>query len=171
MSFEDREAIVATVEETYALMGRALNTDIPGRLAESAVRPEAMEQITQAIIDPYVTDAEMLPLFQPAYYDLLESVLAFHDELLGQAGEQYDAPLAAVGLTGNGRALKVGGFRRSLGRALSGIPGIRWVKKAFQWGNIILGSLGSIPVIGTVADSIQELKESIEAQGDEDHGG
>jgi hypothetical protein len=44
----------------------------------------------------------------------------------------------------------------------------RWVKKAFEWGNIILGSLGAVPVVGLVADPIRELKESIEAQGDDD---
>jgi hypothetical protein len=47
--------------------------------------------------------------------------------------------------------------------------GVRRVKKVFQWGNIILGSLGGVPVVGGVSDPIRELKEAIEARGDDDH--
>jgi hypothetical protein len=45
------------------------------------------------------------------------------------------------------------------------------LKKTFEWGNIILGSLGGVPGVGVVADPIRELKESIEAQGDDDQAG
>ncbi len=167
MSLEDREAIVATVEETYALMGRALSTDIPGSLRETAVRPEFIELISAAQMDPYVTDDEMLRLLQFAYIDLVETVLRLHEELLGKDGERYDEVLGAVALTGSGRAVKVGGFRRALGRIAS-VPGLRWVKTAFKWGNVILGSLGAVPGVGILADPIRELKESIEAQGEDD---
>lgn len=168
MGLEDREAIVATVEETYALMGRALSTDIPSDVAATAVRPDVMQQISAAAVDQYVTDKEMLQLLRIAYFDLVSAVLRIHDELLGEDGERYDGDLENVALAGPGRAVKVGGFRRSLGRVLQNVPGLRWIKKAFEWGNIILGSLGGVPVVGVVADPIRELKESIEAQGDDD---
>jgi hypothetical protein len=169
MSIEDREAIVATVEETYALMGRAVGVDLPGEVAGNAVRREVMEQIAIAEVEPYVTDQEMLELMRAAYFDLVTAVLFIHEELLGADGEHYDPYLENVALTGSGRAVKVQGFRRSLRKIVSGVPGLRWIKKGFQWGNIILGSLGSVPVVGIVADPIRELKESIEAQGDDDH--
>jgi hypothetical protein len=167
MTLEDREAIVATVEETYALMGRALSTDIPGSVVESAVRPEAMQHIREAQLDPYVTDEEMLGLLREAYFDLVENVLRLHEQLLGEAGGEFDPSLERAGLTRSGRAVKVGGFRRALAR-LGTVPGFRWVRKTFQWGNIILGSLGAVPGVGIVTDPIKELKESIEAQGDDD---
>lgn len=168
MGLEDREAIVATVEETYALIGRALSTDIPGDVLARAVRPEVIQQISAATIDPYVTDGEMLELLRIAYFELVEAVLRVHDELLGPAGERYDHDLETVALTGPGRVVKVGGFRRAVGKVLQNVPGLRAVKKAFEWGNIILGSLGGVPVVGVIADPIRELKESVEAQGDDD---
>jgi hypothetical protein len=168
MSLEDRQAIVETVEETYALMGRALSTSVPSDVAARAVRPDVIERIAAASVEPYVTDQEMLELLRIAYFDLVSAVIRVHDELLGEEGERYDDDLANVALTGPGRAVKVGGFRRALRRVLQNVPGLRWVKKAFEWGNIILGSLGSVPVVGVVADPIRELKESIEAQGDDD---
>jgi hypothetical protein len=168
MTLEDRKAIVATVEETYALMGRALSTEVPSRLMPNAIRPDVMSQIFVASVDPYVTDEEMLPLLRLAYFDLVESVLRIREELVGPNGNSYETKLQDVGLTASGRELKVGGFRRALGRVLQGVPGFRWVKKAFEWGNIILGSLGNVPVVGTFVDPIRELKESIEAQGEDD---
>src|SRR6266540_2557432 len=154
MSFEDREAIAATVEETYALVGRALSTDIPSDLLATAVRPEVMREIMEARVDPYVTDEEMLQLLRTAYFDLVGTVMRLHEELLGEDSERHDTQLANVALTGSGRAVKV--------------PGFRWMKKAFEWGNIILGSLGGVPVVGALADPIKELKESVEAQGEDD---
>jgi hypothetical protein len=171
MSVEDREAIVATVDETYALMGRALSTEIPGVVRGVAVRPDVIERIARARVQSYVTDEEMLALLREAYFDLVEAVIQIHEELLGATGESYDAGLRLVGLTGSGRAVKVRGFRRALAQVLENVPGLRWVKKAFDWGNIILGSLGGVPGVGVVADPIRELKESIEAQGDDDQTG
>lgn len=170
MSFEDRRAIVATVEETYALMGRALSTDVPGRVVEVAVRREVIEQLVAAEVDDYVTDEEMRDLLRTAYFDLVENVVRIHDELLGAPGDGYDAALPNVGLTGHGRELKVGGFRRALGRVVGGVPGFRWLKKSFEWADIILGSLGTVPIVGHLSDPIKELKESVEAQGNDDQG-
>jgi hypothetical protein len=110
MALDDREAIVATVEETYALMGRALSTEIPSVVIERAVRPEIIEQIASANLDPYVTDDEMLELLRMAYFDLVENVLRIHDELLAEQGERYDTYLENAGLTGSGRTVKVHGF-------------------------------------------------------------
>ena len=64
--------------------------------------------------------------------------------------------------------MKVGGFRRALNKVLPGILGFQRLKKAFEWGNIILGSLRMVPGLGILVDPIKELKESIEAQGDDD---
>lgn len=169
MALEDREALVATVEETYALIGAALATDIPDRVIEHAVRPEILQRIAAASADPYVIDEEMLGLLREAYLELVENVIQIRDELLGPEGERYDEYLAQRGLTGSGRIAKVKGFRRALGGWLEKVPGVRRIKKAFEWGNIILGSLGGVPVVGIVSDPIRELKEVIEAQGDDDH--
>jgi hypothetical protein len=118
-------------------------------------------------LDPYVTDEEMLELLRAAYFDLVENVLRIHDEMLSEGGERYDTDLQYTGLTGSGRTVKVHAFRRALGR-LGSLPGFRHLKKAFQWGNIVLGSLGGVPVVGVLAEPIKELKESIEAQGHDD---
>jgi hypothetical protein len=171
MALEDREQIVATVQETYALMGRALGTDIPGQIRETALRPEVLQAIIEAELDPYVTDEEMLALLREAYFDLVGAVIRLQEALLGELGWELDPEIEAVGLSGSGLRLKVAGFRRSLNRIFDRIPGVRRIKKVFEWGNIILGSLGGVPVVGVIADPIRELKESIEAQGDEDQEG
>jgi hypothetical protein len=168
MSYQEREDLVATVQETYALMGRALNLPLDPGLMAVSIRQDVMSQIAQAIIYPYVTDQAMLLLLQDAYSDLLPTVSQIDTTLRGDNGAVYDNQLANVGLTGSGHAAKVGGFRRALGRVFSGVPGFQRVKKAFEWGNIILGSLRMVPVIGTLVEPIKELKESIEAQGDDD---
>ena len=169
MALEDRLEVVSVVEETYALTGRVLSTDVPGAI-DPGIRPEIMQQIRSAQIDPLVTDAEMLSLLRSAYFDLVETVVRLRSELLGPNGESYDTALEQVHLTGSGRAMKVRGWRRALNSVLGGGPGDRpkWIKKALKWANIILGSLGGVPVIGTLADPIQELKESVEAQADDD---
>lgn len=67
--------------------------------------------------------------------------------------------------------MKVRGFRRALERIFRGGPAeakSRWVKKAFEWANIVVGSLGSVPVVGALAEPLQELKGSVEAQVDDD---
>lgn len=169
MSFEDREELVAAVQETYALMGRALNVPVDPRLIAISVRQDVMNEISAApIFPPYVTDQQMLSLLHAAYSDVVQTVLQISTILRGDNGAVYDTRLADVGLTGSGRAVKVGGFRRALNRVLSGIPGFQRMKKVFEWGNIILGSLTMVPGLGILVDPIKELKESIEAQGDDD---
>lgn len=170
MAREDREELVATVQETYALMGRTLQTQVPNAVLERALRPEVMEQLATAAVDPFVTDEEMLGLLREAYFQLVEAVLRIQDELLGEHGESYDPELRDRGLTGPGRNVKVRGFRRAIGRIVQGARGNRVVRIAFKWANIILGSLSSIPPVGIAADALQELKDSVETQGAEDQG-
>ena len=55
MALEDRAEIASVVEEAYALTGRVLSTDVPGILDPGA-RPEMMQRIRSAEIDPLVTD-------------------------------------------------------------------------------------------------------------------
>lgn len=169
MALEDRVEIVSVVEEVYGLVGRVLSAQVPVALYPG-IRPDVMERIRSAEIDPLVSDTEMLSLLRAAYFDLAEAVLLLRGQLLGAAGENYDSSLQQVRLTGNGRLMKVRGYRRAQDRVLGGPPGERprWIKKALEWANIILGSLGSVPGIGMIADSIQELKESVEAQADDD---
>jgi hypothetical protein len=169
MALEDRVEVVSVVEEVYGLVGRVLSTEVPGALYPG-IRPDVMERIRSAEIDPLVTDSEMLSLLRAAYFDLVQTVLLLRDQLLGVAGDNYDSSLQQVHLTGNGRLVKVRGWRRSLDRALAGPPSERprWIKKALEWATIILGSLGNVPGVGLIADSIQELKESVEAQADDD---
>ena len=169
MALEDRVEIVSVVEEAYGLVGRVLSTDVPDALYPG-IRPNVMGRIRSAEIDPLVTDSEMLSLLQVAYFDLVQTVLLLRGQLLGATGENYDFSLQQVQLTGSGRAVKVRGWRRALDRVLGGPPGERprWIKKALEWANIILGSLGNVPGIGLIADSINELKESVEAQADDD---
>ena len=169
MALEDRLEIVSVVEETYGLMGRMLSTDIPGALLPG-IRPGIVERIRFAELDLLITDQEMLSLLRIAYLDLMGTVLRLRNQLLAPTGQNYDAALQQAQLTGSGRIMKVRGWRRSLDRALEGPPAERprWVKKALEWANIILGSLGGVPVVGVLADPIQELKESVEAQADDD---
>lgn len=170
MPLEDREAIVATVQETYVLMGRAISANVPAQIVERALRRDVVEQLVEAQLDDYVTDEEMLGYLREVYLELVRAVIEIEDALLGELGEELDPALERAGLTRSGRDLKVNAFRRSVGRLLEHVPGVRRIKKAFKWGNIILGSLGSVPVVGIAAEPIKELKESIEAQGDEDQG-
>ena len=169
MALEDRVEIMSVVEEAYGLVGRVLSTDIPGALFPG-MRPDIMGRIGSAEIDPLVTDSEMLPLLRVTYSELVQTVLLLRDQFLGATGENYDFSLQQVQLTGNGRSMKVRGWRRALDHVLGGPPGERprWIKKALEWANIILGSLGSVPGIGLIADPIKELKESVEAQADDD---
>lgn len=170
MSFEDRLALVATVQETYALMGRSLSTPIPDQIVERAVRPDTLQQLIEAPLEPYVTDTEMLELLRAAYYELLERIFILEAELLGEDGERHERRLLDAGLTDTGAAVKITGFRSALQRVI-GAFGHRAVRKAFQWADVILGSLGSIPAIGLATDAVKEIKESIETQADEDQGG
>ena len=105
MALEDRKAIVDTDEESYALMGAALATDVPPQVIHYAVRPEILRQVVSAGADPYVTDEEMLGLLREAYFELVENVLRIHNELLGEQGEGYDSDLVRVGLTRRGRKI------------------------------------------------------------------
>lgn len=166
MAFQDREEIVATIQETYVLMGRAIRAEIPGAIVEHAIREDVVQDLLEIPIE-YLTDQEMLGMFQEVYFELVENVLEVQRLLLEDSGEEFDDSLQRVGLTGAGRSLKVSRFRRA-------VDGVRnfmtrgWVKKAFRCGNIILGSLGPVPVVGIAVEPIKELKESIEAQGEED---
>jgi hypothetical protein len=170
--FEDREAIVATIQETYVLMGRAIQTRVPEERLEEfldrAVRRDVVEGLLETPLE-YVTDDEFIEIFQRVYFELVENVFQIQDALLGEVGRELDGDLEQVGLAGSGRELKVGLFRR----AIDGVRRFgsrRWVKSAFKLGNIVLGSLGPVPVVGIAAEPIKELKESIEARREEDEG-
>jgi hypothetical protein len=169
MTIEDRSAIVSVVEETYTLTARMLSTDVPSAVLPG-IRPDILDQLRHAEINPLVTDEEMLQLLRTAYFDLLQTLIELRNELLGPQGESHDLALGRVGLTGSGQVVKVRGFRRALERIARSGPAARlkWVKKAFDWANIVLGSLAGVPVIGQLAEPIQELKGSVEAQADDD---
>jgi hypothetical protein len=64
---------------------------------------------------------------------------------MGANGERYDADLRLVGLTGSGQAVKVRGLRRALAQVLQNVPGLRWVKKVFDWGNSLSGAWEVFP--------------------------
>jgi hypothetical protein len=166
MALEDREEIVATIQETYILMGRAIQADAPDSIRERALRRDVVESLLETPIE-YVTDQELLGLFQETYFGLVDNVIQIQDELLADHGPEFDRDLERVGLTSAGRALKVRMFRRAVDRVRQLAPG-RWLRKAFKCGNIILGSLGPVPIVGIAAEPIQELKEAIETQGEED---
>ena len=36
--------------------------------------------------------------------------------------------------------------------------------RAAKWANIVLGSLASVPIIGSVVEPLREFKESVETQ-------
>jgi hypothetical protein len=167
---EDREAIVATIQETYVLMGRAIRTGIPpdrlDEFLERAVRRDVIEELLETPLD-YITDEEFLELFQGVYFELVQNVFDIQDAFLGEIGPELDDALERVGLTGAGRELKVGLFRRALDRFRQ-FRSRRWVKSAFKFANIVLGSLGPVPFVGIAAEPIQELKDAIEAKREED---
>jgi hypothetical protein len=73
MSFEEGQQIVASVEETYALMGVSLGTTVDSNLIYSGVRPEVLQQLANASIDPYIINPEMRELLLVAYNDLVET--------------------------------------------------------------------------------------------------
>lgn len=157
------------VQETYALAGRVLATDIPSTV--NFVRSEVGIQLRQVALDYRVTDPEMLQLLRNLYFGLVDTVIRLYDELLTEGGSVHDAALEAVNLTDSGRRLKVRGFRRALERLFSATPSEhhRWAKNAFEWANIILGSLRGVPIVGRIADPIKELKDSVETQAEDDH--
>ena len=167
MALEDRREIVSVVEETYALLGRALAanvaTDLPG------ARADVLEELSTTEVDLLVTDVEMLGLIRAAYLELGATVSQLNQQLLGPSGQTYDAPLQQAQLTGRGRRMKVRGFRRALNSVLHAVRADRprWIRRALKWANIILGSLGAVPGVGALADPIKELKEAVEAQADE----
>jgi hypothetical protein len=172
LPFEDREAIVATIQETYVLMGRAIQMRVPEERLEEfldrAVRRDVVEELLETPLE-YVTDEEFIEFFQRVYSELVENVFQIQDALLGEIGPELDGVLEQVGLAGSGRELKVGLFRRAIDRVRQ-FGSRRWVKSAFKLGNIVLGSLGPVPVVGIAAEPIKELKESIEAKREEDDG-
>jgi hypothetical protein len=135
MALEDREEIVATIQETYVLMGRAIQAEIPGEVVERALRQDAVRELLDTPIE-YVTDEELLGLFQETYYELIGNLFVIQDALLDERGEKYDYDLERVGLTGSGRALKVNGFRRAFDRvralawSLIRCPPCWWVASA-----------------------------------------
>ena len=170
MAEEDRKEIVSVVEETYALLGRALAANLPEDLP--GARADVLEELSTTEIDPLVTDVEMIGLIRAAYAELGATVSQLNQQLLGTSGQQYDVPLQQAQLTGRGRRMKVRGFRRALNGVLNAVHADRpkWIRRALKWANIILGSLGAVPGVGALADPIKELKESVEAQADEDEG-
>jgi hypothetical protein len=169
MAQEDRSEIVSVVEETYALLGRALAANLPDL---PGARADVLKELGTTEIDPLVTDNEMLNLIRAAYAELGATVSQLNQQLLGTSGEQYDVPLQQAQLTDRGRRMKVRGFRRALNNVLTAVRADRprWVRRALKWANIILGSLSAVPGVGALADPIKELKESVEAQADEDQG-
>src|ERR1700744_652087 len=99
MAQQDRVEIVSVVEEAYGLVGRVLSTQIPAALYPG-IRPDVLEELTGAEVNPLVTDPEMLSLLRAAYFDLVETVLLLRSQLLGATGENYDFSLQQVQLTG-----------------------------------------------------------------------
>ena len=83
MALENRVEIASVVEEAYALTGRVLSTDVPG-LLDPGVRPEMMQRIRNAEIDPLVTDEEMLSLLRTAYFTLSKPWYSFATNSLGR---------------------------------------------------------------------------------------
>lgn len=94
--------------------------------------------------------------------DLLESwqeVRPLFEEIrqqLSDAGDidpEVDYRLAAAGLSGTSLKVRLGGFRRALGRLVGGFSARR-LRRVLDWANRILGSLTSVvpgiePVIAT----------------------
>jgi hypothetical protein len=168
MAFEDRQQIVATVQETYAVMGRAIGTNVPEAVLRDPVRPDIMRQLSDLQIDWRVADEQMRNLLINAYEELAQNVLQLRYELLRpeDVGPRYDYDLGQVGLTRNGWRVKWHGFSTGIDNLLRhrSRPA---AKRVFRWANVILGSLSGVPGAGVVVEPLRELKESIEASGED----
>lgn len=149
-------------------MGRAIGTTVPEEVLRNPVRADIMQQISGLEIDWSIPDERMRELLITAYEDLEQNVLQIQHELLEaeDAGERYETELARVGLTGSGWGVKWHGFRTGIDSLLhrSTRPA---VKRVFRWANVVLGSLSGVPGAGIVTEPLRELKESIEAAGED----
>jgi hypothetical protein len=164
MAIEDRRDVVSIVEETHGLIGNSLATDVPPFLV---IRTELLDPLQRLPEQPLVDDAAMVAMMRASYFELITNVGATQDLLLGPQGEDLDAQLAAAGLTGQLLALKTAGFRRELAGVLQQTERPsrkRRFRRAAKWANIVLGSLTSVPVVGTVVEPLKEFKESVETQ-------
>ncbi len=164
MALDDRRDVVPIVEETHALIGNSLATDVPRFLV---IRTELLDPLQQLLEQPLVDDPDMLAMMRRSYFELITNIEATQELLLGPQGEALDAPLAAAGLAGQRLALKTAGFRRELGGVLEQTERPRrkrWFRRAAKWANIVLGSLASVPIVGPVVEPLKEFKESVETQ-------
>jgi hypothetical protein len=101
-----------------------------------------------------------------AAWVFIEDEGAFDDSLRAILDPRSEEGLAAVGLVGAPREMKVNGFQRSLQRLREMLGRWTWkdIKPVLRWANVILGSLAKAIVR---ADAIKEFKESWEAAAEE----
>lgn len=163
--------VVSVVEETHALIGNSLATDVPPFLV---IRRELVEPLQRLLEQPLIDDFEMVALMRASYFQLIDNVSTTQELLLGPQGETLDAQLAAAGLTGQLLAQKITGFRRELVGVLEQTERPRrkrWFRRVAKWADIVLGSLSSVPIVGPVVEPLKEFKESVETQVEQETEG
>src|SRR4051794_15124388 len=116
MTYDDRASLVSLAEETYALAGHLLASEIP--VALGAVRPEVVDELRDGTGEPFISDAGKLERLRKSYEGSFEHVLQLQEELLSPDGERYDEPLSQVGLTDDELRVDLEEFRRELGQFL-----------------------------------------------------
>jgi hypothetical protein len=117
MSYDDRAALVSVVDETYALIGLLLAARVP--LAAGAVRPEVVDRVRDAHVEP-VFDAPTVVDLQDDYEGVFESVLELQEALLNDDADTYDEVLVGAGFRDGGQPT-IDAFRRELDRFLSDV--------------------------------------------------
>lgn len=167
MTFEDRLDLVSIVEETHALIGTSLSFEFR---PFTVVRPEIAELLHRPFPEPLIVDDdEMRFLMNDAFVELIKNVEQIQELLLREEGARFDARLQAAGLGGVQLAIKRRGFRRELQGTLTAETRRlrrRFFGRALKWGNIALGSLTSVPLVGLIAEPLKEFKECVEVQRD-----
>ncbi len=93
--------------------------------------------------------------------------------MLGPESEVLDEALEARGLADDGLALKQAGFDAAMQEYLAATSWLRrpkWFRGLLRWADVVLGSLGSIPALGSVTDPIKKWKRAVEAQVETETG-
>lgn len=129
---------------------------------------EAVPVLSQRrVFTPLIENTELLSYFRAAWEELATPHRLLILRLLGAESESMDLELATRGLTDAGLDLKVAGFleaEREYLNATRWLQRRKWCRGMLRWANVVLGSLGSVPIIGVAVDPLREWKESIEAQ-------
>ncbi len=108
MAVEDRRNVVSVVEETHALIGNSLATDVPPFLV---IRREVVDPLQRLLAEPLIDNQEMVALMRASYFSI-DQQRGDHPRTAARAARRDSGRTAC---------------RRRLGRATSGGKS-RWLQ-------------------------------------------